>query len=267
MEDEILSFLKNPPVQIKPEQAEALCKVLREDQECTSMKDVVRLKEKDWEDVFKKVELKTAPKERLLEAIKNMITKPSIPIAIESKEVVLVSKIIKNTAYVTLKVQLYVDYKKKNGNNISAEIDLNNEKWKNLEIKEGDEIECCYSINEANTVTIQDITFPEMYSTKNGSKQCVYVYYKYFETMFTFCSIFKMLLGMVIKVVFWKAGATPTSEEEPRKDDIVQFRLRFLLFFEKILTNNCPFFLFEFGQTENANNPTFGKCNASTGSF
>ncbi|ETO07640.1 hypothetical protein RFI_29751 [Reticulomyxa filosa] len=60
-------------------------------------------------------------------------------------------------------------------------IHLSDEKWKHLEIEEGDEIECYYSINESSTVTIHDIQFPEMYSKgisvfaymskfKNGNK-------------------------------------------------------------------------------------------------
>ncbi|ETO15215.1 hypothetical protein RFI_22149 [Reticulomyxa filosa] len=118
MEDEILSFLKNPPVNMKQEQAEALYKVLRDDQECDSMKDVARLKEKDWENVFQKVELKTATQGRLLDAIKDISKKSDIPIPIpeQSKETVLVSKVIKttNSICVTLKVFYYVYHKKKN---------------------------------------------------------------------------------------------------------------------------------------------------------
>ncbi|ETO11162.1 hypothetical protein RFI_26216 [Reticulomyxa filosa] len=106
MEDEILSFLKNPPVEMKQEQA--LCKVLRDDQDCKSVEEVVKQTEKDWEDLLKKVELKTATKVRLFNAIKNISKKSNIPIP-ENKEVVLVFKIKKkvSTAYVTLKVHVY----------------------------------------------------------------------------------------------------------------------------------------------------------------
>ncbi|ETO01946.1 hypothetical protein RFI_35492, partial [Reticulomyxa filosa] len=170
MEDEILSFLRNPPVEMKQEQAEALCKVLRDDQDCKSVEDVAEQTETDWEDVLKKVKLQTAAKKRLFNAIKNISKKSSIPIPekylnnektsnilkkSKSKEVVLVSRIIKTTnrAYVTLK------------NNIRVTIHLSDEKWKHLEIEEGDEIECCYSITEPNTVvTIYDIQFPETYA-------------------------------------------------------------------------------------------------------
>ncbi|ETO05858.1 hypothetical protein RFI_31538 [Reticulomyxa filosa] len=51
MEDEILFFLKNPSVEMKQEQAEALCKVLRDDQNCKSVEDVVKQTETDCEDV------------------------------------------------------------------------------------------------------------------------------------------------------------------------------------------------------------------------
>ncbi|ETN99424.1 hypothetical protein RFI_38050 [Reticulomyxa filosa] len=154
MEDEILSFLKNPPVEMRQEQAEALCKMLRDDQECTCMEDVTRLTEKEWEEAFSKVELKIATKVRLYRAIKDMSKKRSIPTPVEITEVVLVSKIVKriNKAYVTLK------------NNTQVEIYLNDEKWKHLEMQEGDEIKCHYSINESRVVTIHDIQFSDIYS-------------------------------------------------------------------------------------------------------
>ncbi|ETO05133.1 hypothetical protein RFI_32263 [Reticulomyxa filosa] len=94
MEDEILFFLKNPSLEMKQEQAEALCKVLRDDQNCKSVEDVVKQTE--------------TAKKRLFNTIKNISKKSNIPIPEKSKEVVLVSKVIKttNSAYVTLKVQL-----------------------------------------------------------------------------------------------------------------------------------------------------------------
>ncbi|ETO02192.1 hypothetical protein RFI_35241 [Reticulomyxa filosa] len=166
-DDDILSFLINPPVRMKQEQAESLFSVLRDGQECTCMEDVARLTEKDWEEVFNKVELKTATKGRLNDAIKDMSKKLSIPTPVDRTinkqaafkkkknritEVVLVSKIVKriNSAYVTLK------------NNMQVAIHLNDEKWKHLEMQEGDEIECRYSINESSSVTIHDIQFPKI---------------------------------------------------------------------------------------------------------
>ncbi|ETO08364.1 hypothetical protein RFI_29025, partial [Reticulomyxa filosa] len=142
---------------MKQEQAQALSKVLRDDQECKSMKDVARLKEKDWENVFQKVKLTTATEGRLFDAIKDISKKSNIPIPIpeKSKETVLVSKVIKTTNSICVALK----------NNIQVTIHLGDEKWKHLEIEEGDEIECCYSITEPNTVvTIYDIQFPETYA-------------------------------------------------------------------------------------------------------
>ncbi|ETO07641.1 hypothetical protein RFI_29752 [Reticulomyxa filosa] len=62
------------------EHAEALCKVLRDDQDCKSVEDVAEQTETDWEDVLKKVKLQTATKKRLFNAIKNISKKSNIPI-------------------------------------------------------------------------------------------------------------------------------------------------------------------------------------------
>ncbi|ETO20523.1 hypothetical protein RFI_16697 [Reticulomyxa filosa] len=80
MEDEILPFLKNPSVEMKQEHAEALCKVLHDDQDCRSVEEVSKQTEKDCEDVFKKVESKIATKVRLFNAIKNISKKSNISI-------------------------------------------------------------------------------------------------------------------------------------------------------------------------------------------
>ncbi|ETO02759.1 viral A-type inclusion protein, partial [Reticulomyxa filosa] len=159
--------------------------------------------------------------------IKDISKKSNIPIPIpipenKSKEVVLVSRIIKETnrANVALK------------NSIQVTIYLSDEKWKHLQIEEGDEIECCYSINESSTVTIHDIQFPKMYSkdvsvTSKESTTQIVPYSGGQEQKISVLH-FKKYCCMEKKVIFWKAGATPISKVEPRKDDIVQFRLRLI---------------------------------------
>ncbi|ETO12566.1 hypothetical protein RFI_24808 [Reticulomyxa filosa] len=274
MEGEILSFLKDP-IEMKQGQAEALYKVLRDDLDC--MEDVTRLTEKDWKEVFNKVGLKTAIKGRLYDAIKDMSKKRSIPTPAnrtmnkqailkkknnpEITKVVLISKIVEsiNNAYVTLKVSLlsmlqikkltlYFFLKKVSMNAIEQHASSdspNDEKWKHLEMQEGDEIECRYSINEASSVTIYDIQFPKVYSAHvliSSKESMTYivplsmqprglaksVQYIYIYIYLSYLRQIKMLLDMTTKVVFWKSGATSTTEVEPRKDDIAQFRLRFV---------------------------------------
>ncbi|ETN98273.1 hypothetical protein RFI_39239 [Reticulomyxa filosa] len=119
-------------------------------------------------------------------------------------------------------------------------IHLNDEKWKHLEMQEGDEIKYRYSVNKSSLVKIHDIQFPDIYSAhvlvsskesithivpfsmqSRGLEQKVY-------NVHVLLTFFKML-DMTIKVVFWKAGPSPISKVEPRKDDIVQFRLRLQL--------------------------------------
>ncbi|ETO30676.1 hypothetical protein RFI_06443 [Reticulomyxa filosa] len=46
--------------------------------------------------------------------------------------------------------------------NTRVRVDLNNEKWENVDMQLGDEVKCSYLIDDSGQVVIQSINFPEI---------------------------------------------------------------------------------------------------------
>ncbi|ETO17805.1 hypothetical protein RFI_19507 [Reticulomyxa filosa] len=122
--------------------------------------------------------------------------------AMEKKETVLISK-----GYSTVETLLKCDKK--------IELDLSDEKWEDLRCETGDEMECTYTIDQNNTITVKKMKLPKLYS----GKVCVSSKESTVEVVpFSTCSSEKRE-----KVVLWKVGRDQGMKEQPREGDTVDF--------------------------------------------
>ncbi|ETO01562.1 hypothetical protein RFI_35878 [Reticulomyxa filosa] len=99
------------------------------------------------------------------------------------------------------------------------ELDKNDEKCEQLDCETGDEMECTYSIDQSNTVTVKEMKFPKLYyGSVNVSNR---------ESTVEVVPLSAYPNEKREKVILWKAGENSKKKIHPRKGDTVKFRLQF----------------------------------------
>ncbi|ETO26042.1 hypothetical protein RFI_11094 [Reticulomyxa filosa] len=121
------------------------------------------------------------------------------------------------------------------------ELDLNDEKWSSLRCETGDEMECTYIMDQNNTIIVEDMKFPDLYSGKVyvSSKESIVEVIPLFtrpsekrekvrnfmNTKTNYATCFQILESFFI--LLWKAGEDSKQRIHPREGDIVRFQLQF----------------------------------------
>ncbi|ETO12239.1 hypothetical protein RFI_25137 [Reticulomyxa filosa] len=193
-EKQIFSFLKDQ-VKIDGEEASKLASYLRREEKLIESKDTIELEPQQWKKIFIHVELAPVPKRKLLKKV-NEMRKSENQEPLDINEIInsrssirqrncCVNQYRRNYAQILLingnmatiileQVQLKRQQKKKDK---LATFNLNDDKWKNVDLKSGDEILCEYSFeSNSSELRVDKIEFPVLYQgevKEDGDSQFV----------------------------------------------------------------------------------------------
>ncbi|ETO32995.1 hypothetical protein RFI_04112 [Reticulomyxa filosa] len=167
-EEEIFTYLKNT-IKIDRDDASKLASYLRREEKTTQGEDISILESQQWKKAFAHVQLALISKKKLLKMV-NKIRES------EKEELLNIDEIINSRS--SIRRQEYTQIMYLHGNTAiiileekQVRFNLNDDRWKSFNLRNGDEILCEYSFesnsNASNSgLSVDNIKFPVLYQSE-----------------------------------------------------------------------------------------------------